>query len=324
MSQDRFTQRYEETWKRLARYLDELDKRPGKRQQAFDDFPELYRQVCHHLAVARARAYSRGLIGRLHRLVLRAHQKFYGAPQPLGRRVLDFLTRGFPCVVRAEWRYLLASMLLFFGPLLALLVALQYHPELVYTVIDPKDVRRFEVMYDPANEKRLGREKEADGDFLMFGFYLRNNTSIGFQTFAGGMLLGLGSVFYLAFNGVYIGTIAGHLTAIGYNVPFWTFVAGHSAPELMAIALSGAAGLRMGMAILAPGRRTRRRAVRDAAAVAVRIVYGAAALFLVAAFIEAFWSSMVWPPPGVKYLVGVGLWSLLAAYLLFVGRRRGA
>lgn len=45
---------------------------------------------------------------------------------------------------------------------------------------------------------------------------------------------------------------------------------------------------------------------------------------LIAAFIEAYWSSMTAPTPMTKYLVGVALWWLVAVYLLFAGRTRHA
>lgn len=38
--------------------------------------------------------------------------------------------------------------------------------------------------------------------------------------------------------------MAGHLTQIGYITPFYSFVVGHSSFELIAIILSGAAGLK--------------------------------------------------------------------------------
>ena len=43
----------------------------------------------------------------------------------------------------------------------------------------------------------------------MFGFYIRNNIGIAFRTFASGIFAGLGSVFFLALNGVFIGVAAG-------------------------------------------------------------------------------------------------------------------
>ena len=45
---------------------------------------------------------------------------------------------------------------------------------------------------------------------------------------------------------------------------------------------------------------------------------------LIAAFIEAYWSSMTGPAPLTKYLVGAALWVLVAMYLLFAGRTRHA
>jgi uncharacterized membrane protein SpoIIM required for sporulation len=50
------------------------------------------------------------------------------------------------------------------------------------------------------------------------------------------LLLGLGSAFFLIFNGLMIGAVAGHLTRIGFGQTFWSFVIGHGAFELTAIA----------------------------------------------------------------------------------------
>ena len=61
--------------------------------------------------------------------------------------------------------------------------------------------------------------------------------------------------------------------------------------------------------------------LRTTARVAVQIVYGAAAMLLIAAFIEAFWSSTTAVPPVAKYLTGVALWLFVGAYFLFMGRR---
>jgi len=47
-------------------------------------------------------------------------------------------------------------------------------------------------------------------------------------------------------------------------------------------------------------------------------------MLLIAAFIEAYWSSMTYGPAGVKYAVGALLWLLVALYFLFAGRNRHA
>jgi uncharacterized membrane protein SpoIIM required for sporulation len=121
-------------------------------------------------------------------------------------------------------------------------------------------------------------------------------------------------------NGIMIGTVAGHLTQIGHGVPFWRFVSGHSGPELTAIVLAGGAGLRVGWAILAPGRRTRGRALVEAGRDGGLLVTGVFVLLVVAAFIEAFWSSIGWMPSPVKYGVGGTLWLGIGYWLLRGGR----
>lgn len=320
MRQDQFIRRFGPEWEVLAEQLDALENKPTQASD-LDQFPARYRRLCQHYALARSRAYSPSLTERLHRMVLRAHQCYYLPRRPWAEQLVDFLLRGYPRLVRNEWRFVTTAALAFFGTMLALILGVQAFPDLVYTVLDPDAVRSYESMYDPQLQRRIGREDEADSDFLMFGFYIRNNTSIGFQTFAGGLLMGLGTLFYLIYNGVFIGAVAGHLTQVGYGTPFWSFVSGHSAFELTAIALSGAAGLRMGWALLAPGRKSRRLALRDAAAVGVRLIYGASTLFLLAAFVEAFWSSQVSLPAVVKYAVGMFLWALLLIYLSLFGRQ---
>ena len=80
------------------------------------------------------------------------------------------------------------------------------------------------------------------------------------------------------------------------------------------------AGLKLGFALLAPGRRTRVEALREAAKISIKIVFGVIGMLVIAAFIEAFWSASTLISAQVKYSVATVLWSLVAAYFLFVGR----
>jgi uncharacterized membrane protein SpoIIM required for sporulation len=79
--------------------------------------------------------------------------------------------------------------------------------------------------------------------------------------------------------------------------------------------------MRMGLSLVAPGRRSRLQALRDGARRALPIVYGAGGMLLVAAGIEAFWSPRILPLE-IKYGVGAGLWALVFGYLLLAGRVR--
>lgn len=282
-----------------------------------DEVPRRYREICHHLALARDRHYSTALVGRLERLMLAGHQALYGA-RSMGGGVGYFLRHGFPALVRKQISYVFASAVLFFGPLIACLVVIQYFPDFAHVVMPSEQLANVQQMYAPDNF-RLGNQRGADSDFAMFGFYVMNNVRIDFQCFAGGLLFGVGSIFFLLFNGLSIGTMAGHLTHIGYIENFWGFVAGHSAFELTGIVLSGAAGLMVGMSLIAPGRQRRFAALKSRMPDIIGLVYGAAMLTFLAAFVEAFWSSSRVPPVEIKYAVGVVLWIITLAYLALTG-----
>jgi uncharacterized membrane protein SpoIIM required for sporulation len=111
------------------------------------------------------------------------------------------------------------------------------------------------------------------------------------------------------------------LTDKGLATTFYSFVVTHGAFELTAIVLSGAAGLRIGHALLAPGRLKRLQSLAAAARESAVIIYGMAAMLLMAAAIEAFWSSATWIPLPMKDGVAATCWVAVLAYLTLQGRR---
>lgn len=279
----------------------------------------LYRAACEDLALARSRAYPVHLTTRLEDLTHRAHQVIYRRSDYGLARLKRLALVDFPQSVRAHWRYMLVAGLVFALPLFLLGLATYFDPGLVLSVHDAETARQFDRMYGPGSDP-FGRERGADSDWVMFGHYIKNNIGIAFQCFAGGVFVGLGSLFFLAFNGAAAGSVAGYLTARGHGEAFYSFVVTHGAFELTAIVIAGAAGLRLGHALLAPGRRTRLEALKLAASEAAVLVYGTIAMLLIAAGVEAFWSSARWVSPAVKYGVGAACWVLVIAYLAAQGR----
>lgn len=315
MNRDLFERRYGAGWRQLETMILALEKR--RRPAGAERFPALYRQVCHHLALARARRYGPDLEQRLHALALRGHQQLYRGGLAGPWALADWLRAGFPRRVRRDGRLVAACLALLALPSLGMAVAVRAEPDLVYTVLAAEQVAAFEQMYDPRTQEPRG----AGGNVAMFGVYVYNNIGIAFRTFASGIFLGLGSIFILVYNGLVLGAVAGHLDNAGFGATFYPFVIGHSAFELTAIVLAGATGVRLGLAVLAPGRRSRARSLRDAARASVPVLYGLTALLVVAAFVEAFWSASA--PTAARYLAGAAGWAAVLAYLALGGRRDG-
>lgn len=329
MRQEAFVARHQQEWVELENWLqlrgeDPRRARAGSRQWtglADDEVPARYRRLCQQLAIARKRGYSPQVVERLQSLTQRGHAVLYRAAPPQWRRALEFFLAEFPALVRAQRGCLWAAVIVFVLPLVVSFVAVQLSPELIYTVHSPEEVAEYESMYDPADpQRKLGRD--SGSDVAMFGMYVMNNVSIGLRTFAAGLLAGIGSIYVLVMNGLMIGGVAGHLQQVGHGDPFWRFVAGHSAPELTAIVLSGAAGLRLGLDLIAPGRRRRVDALIEGGRVGAKLCLGVFAMLLFAAFVEAFWSSIGWIPAWIKYSVGGLMWTIVLLWLWRGGRGR--
>lgn len=327
MKQEAFETQFSPVWDKFETWIDELSGSTGgkTRKEEFKatagrQFPAVYRQVCHHLSLARTRRYSIGLQQRLNQLALDGHQHLYRTRTPFFGAIGQFLFSSFPAAFRKQWRFMLVSSLVFYLPAFGMAIAVHMQPELVFSLLEPLEVSLMEEMYNPENSA-LGRERQSDTDVQMFGFYVYNNIGIGFRTYAGGLLFGLGSLFFLIFNGLFFGAVASHLTSVGFTETFWPFVIGHSSLELTAIVIFGGVGLMIGYGGIAPGQKGRWHAIRDQAIAGLPLVYGGILMLVAAAFVEAFWSSTTWPPISVKYSVGAFLWLVVLLYFGLVGRR---
>jgi uncharacterized membrane protein SpoIIM required for sporulation len=320
-----FENLYEKEWEELAHALAPILDGHKRRSPAFDPIrgervAELYRRACEHLALARARNYPRYLLDRLDKLTSDAHQVIYYRRDFGLRRIKDAFVRDFPRAVRAHAGYVWTATLLLVVPMLLMGWLVYQRPDLVLSIMDSEQAMEYEAMYS-AEAESIGSLRGADEDWMMFGIYIYNNISIAFQCFAGGLFAGLGSMFFLISNGVFFGTVAGYLTERGLGETFYSFVVTHGAFELTAFFLSGAVGLRIGYALVVPGRLSRLQSLTKAARESMIIIYGCVAMLLIAAAIEAFWSSARWLPLPLKYSVAGVCWLAVLSYFFFQGRR---
>lgn len=278
-------------------------------------FLALYRTCCEHLALAEARDFPSAVVERLSIVTARAHQIVYRQSDFGISRIARVLMNRFPAMVRAHRGYVAVAALLLMGPAVLLGIAVYHKPDLILSIVDASTAATFEKMYDPSNEV-LGRLRDAGSNWMMFGFYIMNNIGIAFQCYATGVFLGIGSAYFIAMNGAFGGAIAGYVASAGFGGTFFSFVATHSAFELTAIVLCGAAGLRIGRAVLLPGRLPRTVALELAAKDTSIIVFGSAVMLIIAAAIEAFWSSAAWITPTAKYSGAAVCWILVAVFFL--------
>lgn len=313
MKQKQFEAEHAELWNEISAILQ------NKAPEAAHQLPALYRRLCQCLALAGQRGYSPLLTGYLQRLVADCHKRLYGAAAERPLTLRNWLLQEMPRQVRREWRLLLLALLGFWGVALVLGWLVWVKPHWAYAFMSPQQLQDFQAMYQPGKLK-LGRGG-SESDVLMFGFYIWNNVSIGFRTFAAGFFGGIPALFSIVFNGMHMGVVASWLAKDpATRETFSAFVITHASFEITGLLLSGLAGMRLGLSLIAPGRLTRRHALFVAARAMFPVLIGAAMLTVLAAFVEAFWSASGTVSSEVKYVVGTACWIAVIAFFALAGR----
>ena len=144
---------------------------------------------------------------------------------------------------------------------------------------------------------------------------MTNNIAVGFITFALRIQSVAGTIEAVMPSALEFDAINELIIKYHMTLKLWSFVVGHGVLEFTAIFIAGGAGLMIGMAILVPGERTRREALLERGATAIKLLAGCIPLLIIAGLIEAFISPTP-IHPAYKFAVSAATAIGLAAYLL--------
>jgi uncharacterized membrane protein SpoIIM required for sporulation len=317
VTESAFLKRREASWREFELLVNGNRKEIRKKVSLF---PRAFRELTQDLNTARAHNFDAAIIERLNILVNEGSQILYGQHEWSLKIFARFVLRTFPGKVRSQWKGIGAAFLVFYGLAFFTGVLCVRFPDLVYEFVPESEAAGIAESYDPAGGHFLA-PLDAGSRADMFAYYIYNNITIAFRTFAGGVLAGIGSLFFLCLNGIFLGAVSGHIINLGFGKTFFSFIIGHSSFELTAIVLSAQAGLLLGYRFFIPGGLSRSEALRRAAGDALPLVSGSALLLVAAAVIEAFWSPLHTLPPALRFGAGASGWILLFLYFLLSGRK---
>lgn len=309
-------------WKRLRILVDKAGRRglSALSGDELQEFTELYRQVVADLARAHTYGGSLRLCFHLERLASQAHNLFYRDSRE-GPSITEWLRGGFPSTLRARRSYVLVSAALLFLPAFITYAGVRLDPSVGRDLVPVQMVTRAEEAGD-----RLARgEQYVDIPPVQMSVFssaiMTNNLQVAFVAVAGGILAGLGTLAILVFNGIHLGSVFALFNLEGAERMLWIWVLPHGVVELTAIVVAGAAGLCLGKVILAPGRRTRARALQEEGRIVLSLVAGAGVLLVLAGLIEGF-VSPARVPDVFKILFSASVAVLLFLYLGASGAER--
>jgi uncharacterized membrane protein SpoIIM required for sporulation len=311
----RFRQAHSGDWDRLDALVTRLEKK-SIRSLGDDDLlelPALYRTTLSSLAVARDTSLDKSLITYLEQLCTRAYFQIYGVQTPAGRQILRFFARSWPEAVRAIWRETLFCVVLTAGAALVAYLLIRSDPSWFYSIIpqglaggrDPSASAEYlrSTLYD--------KQKDWLGVFATFLF--THNSQIAIFSFALGFAFAVPTVLLILYNGLMLGAFVAVFAAkgLGWNVAAWLMI--HGTTEIFAICISGAAGIRIGMAIAFPGRLSRMDAVVAAGRTAATAMAGTVIMLAVAGLLEGVGRQTILND-GLRALIGG---AALAGWLVY-------
>ena len=121
------------------------------------------------------------------------------------------------------------------------------------------------------------------------------------------------TVLLIIYNGMMLGAFVAVFAAkgLGLNVAAWLMI--HGTTEIFAICISGAAGIRIGMAIAFPGRLSRMDAVVAAGRTAAIAMAGTVIMLAVAGLLEGVGRQTI-TNDGLRALIGS---AALAGWLVY-------
>ncbi|KAB2857494.1 MAG: stage II sporulation protein M [Sphingopyxis terrae] len=325
-STSRFRAEREADWIAFDTLLGRLETRGAKALSSDEllQLPILYRATLSSLSIARATMLDKALLDHLEGLAMRGYFLIYGVRETRLSRLRRFFLYDWPAAVRAVWKEtLIIALIITLGALTSWsLVA--HNPEWYYNFVpeemaggrDPRATAEF--LRSTLGHGKAGGEDQ--GALHLFATSLfTHNSRVSIMSFALGFAFGVPTMMLEYYQGIGLGAMLAVFSAKGLGVDFggWLFI--HGTTELFAAALSGAAGLRIGIAVVFPGARSRLQAAAEAGRTAGKVMVGVILMLLAAGLLEGFGRQLI-TDTVMRYAIGSLMLAFWLAYF-YIPRR---
>jgi uncharacterized membrane protein SpoIIM required for sporulation len=273
----------------------------------------LYRRAVADLARGRRASPGDPAVRSLEELVNRARVTIYVA-QPRAGSARQYLARGYWQAVRSRGRIVALAWVLLLGSAALAAVWALHDPGAAAGVV-PGSLAGGGG--GPTRAIGLAAGQAAALSISIF----TNNIGVTFASFASGIAFGIAPAFFLLYNGILLGAVGGIAAATGHTTGVIELIVPHGILELSCIAVSAAAGMRMGWALVEPGARRRTEALAAEAPRAVLLVLATAPWLVLAGLVEGFVTPhhLALVP---ALAVGVGIAAPYWAFVFSLGRSR--
>jgi uncharacterized membrane protein SpoIIM required for sporulation len=317
MQYGRFVEHRREDWEALERLLQQTRSR-GLSRLAYTDVERmslLHRRAISDFAYARAHFPGTDVERRLRSLAYQGHRLLAARRERLAPRVRTFFWSGFPAVFRAAVPRLWAAVGLFALAVVLGFVMTSLQEQVAYMFLGPglvEGLREGEIWTDSITS--------TTPPAMLSSHIATNNVSVAIVAWAGGALLGLGSLWVLVMNGAMLGSVVAITWQYGLADRLGDFVAAHAPLELFLILVAAAAGLGLAQGQLGRDGRREPGGFARAGRESVRLMLGTVPWFVLLGLVEGYVSPRSELPVLLKSALG---FALLAAFLVYASGALG-
>jgi len=308
MDLDAYSAAHREEWDELAR----LGKQRRLSGSDADSLIEHYQSGATQLSAIKTASGQSVQGDRLSLWLSRARLRFTGAPANVLSQLPQFFAAQLPAALyRVRWLSIAVAAVF-------ALVAVIYgtwaasNPAVLATLGDTAALEQY------AREDFVTYYSQNSGTSFT-SFVWTNNAWLAAQCIAFG-IVGVYAPYLLFNNAMQLGYTGAIMNEFDRLDVFFLYIAPHGQLELYAIFVAGATGMMIFWAWVAPGARTRARALAEDGRALFTIVIGLILALLLSGLVEGFVTRQDWPWP-IKIGIGTLALASFLFYQWFVGGR---
>lgn len=319
----RFREEREADWRRLEDLLDRATKKSPRAlsEEELIDLPRVYRSTLSALGIARSTSLDKDALDYLESLSTRAYFFMYGSRSTLFERISSFISRDWPKAVRDLWRETLVAAVVTFAGAFAAITLVGADSDWFYSFV-PAELAsgRTPVASTETLRGTLYNNDAGSGLSIFATFLFTHNARVALFAFALGFAFCAPTIFLLAWNGCVLGAFLALYAGRGLAFEFGGWLSIHGVTEIFAIALAGAAGIRVGWSIANPGAKTRLAAASEASRTAGVALGGVVVMLFIAGLLEGFGRQLINSDVG-RYGVAIATGAFWLCYFYLGGLR---
>lgn len=279
----------------------------------------LFIQITDDLSYSRTYYPNRSVKIYLNNLAQKVFHSIYKNKVRRRRKLVTFWKEELPQRMYAGRMQLLFTFCLFMLSFFIGVFSSMHDPEFSRFILGDSYVNMTEENIQSGDPMKVYKDMN---EFDMFFAITFNNLRVSFLMLIFGIFFGLGTAYFIIYNGIMIGAFQYFFIERGLFWDSFLTIWVHGALEVSAIVIAGTAGITLGRGLLFPGTYTRMQSFRINGMRAVQIFLGIAPIIILAGINESFLTRHTDTPDYIRaILISVEFAFMLFYFVIYPARK---